>query len=75
MNKEIIELEDKNAIIKEVGFKYNHLGSKVLYIEYTISQEYAKEYDLLYLNRVMEIIVDRVEGDESLSKTSFAKNF
>lgn len=46
-----VKTHDTNAVITGSRIGENMQGSKVLYIAYRISKEYAKENDLNYRNR------------------------
>lgn len=67
-----VKTYDENAVITGSRIGENMQGSKVLYIAYRISKEYAKENDLNYRNREIAIIMERALGDESAEQTSYA---
>lgn len=49
-------------------------GSVVLQIYFTVSDEFAEENELLYKNRIMEILLKRGKEDKSLPIQSWANS-
>ena len=63
---------DENAVITGSEVVTNALGSVVLKVEYTVSDEFAEDNELWYKDRVMSIILKRAKGDQGVSVSSCA---
>lgn len=73
-NKIKTYLCDGNAEVTGSEVRKNSLGSTMLCVNYTISDEYAEEHELFCKNREMKIMLLRAVGDESADITSYGIN-
>lgn len=67
-----VKTYDENAVITGSRIGENVQGSKVLYITYRISKEYARKNELYHRDREIAIIMERASGDESAEQISYA---
>lgn len=65
-------LGDKEAKIERSEIKGNDLGIYLL-VHYTLSDSYAKQENLCYKKRTLEILLQRKEGNEGSPISSYAR--